>query len=114
MIAREGVGWEGLIGGVQTKCYCFRIIVPLNEASTATVGPSKVPKYHHDTLDDTLELSIMALIRENPSITQRELSEQLVVSLPTIKRAMAPMVEKQVLERKGGKRFGYWEIQGGK
>ncbi|HHT80753.1 MAG TPA: winged helix-turn-helix transcriptional regulator [Spirochaetales bacterium] len=56
----------------------------------------------------------MALIRENPSITQRELSEQLVVSLPTIKRAMAPMVEKQVLERKGGKRFGYWEIQGGK
>jgi ATP-dependent DNA helicase RecG len=110
LIAREGVGWEGLIGGVQTKCYCFRIIVPLNEASTATVGPSKVPKYHHDTL----ELSIMALIRENPSITQRELSEQLVVSLPTIKRAMAPMVEKQVLERKGGKRFGYWEIQGGK
>lgn len=91
----------------------FRIIVPLNEASTATVGPSKVPKYHHDTLDDTLELSIIALIRKNPSITQRELSEQLAVSLTTIKRAMAGMVKKQVLERKGGKRFGYWEIQGG-
>ena len=29
------------------------------------------------------------------------------------KLAMALMVEKQVLERKGGKRFGYWEIQGG-
>lgn len=108
LIAREGVGWEGSIGGVQTKCYFFRIIVPLNEASTAKVGPSKVPKSH----DDTLELRIMALIHRNPSITQRELSEQLAVSLPTIKRAMAGMVEKQVLERKGGKRFGYWEVQG--
>jgi len=91
-----------------TEGNIFRIIVPLHEASTAKVGPSKVPKSHDDTLDDTL----LAQIRKNPSITQRELSEQLAVSLPTIKRAMAGMVEKQVLERKVGKRFGYWEIQG--
>ncbi len=91
----------------------FRIIVPLNEASTATVGPPKVPKSHDETLDETLELAILAQIRMNPSITQRELSKQLAVSLTTIKRAMALMVKKQVLQRTGGKRFGYWEIQGG-
>jgi len=89
----------------------FRIIVPLNEAVTATVGPSKVPKSHVDTLDDTLGLRILSLIKMNPRINQRELSQQLDVSLPTIKRAMSDMVEKGVLERKGGKRYGHWKIR---
>jgi ATP-dependent DNA helicase RecG len=99
----------------------FRIIVPLHEAATATVGPPIVPKSHDDTLhdtlddtlDDTLELRILSLIKMNPRINQRELSQQLDVSLPTIKRAMFGMVEKGVLERKGGKRYGHWEISGG-
>jgi ATP-dependent DNA helicase RecG len=89
----------------------FRIIVPLHEAATATVGPSKVPKSHDDTLDDTLELRILSLIRMNPRINQRELSQQLDISLPTIKRAMVTMVERHVLERKGGKRYGHWQIK---
>jgi len=58
----------------------------------------------------TLELKILALTKQNPRINQRELSEQLAISLPTIKRTMTKMVEKHVLGRKGGKRFGYWEI----
>lgn len=87
----------------------FRIIVPLNEAAAATVGPAKVPKSHVDTLDDTLELRILSLIKMNPRINQRELSQQLDISLPTIKRAMGGMVERHVLERKGGKRYGHWE-----
>jgi ATP-dependent DNA helicase RecG len=89
----------------------FRIVVPLNEAATATVGPSNIPKSHDDTLDDTLELRILVLVRQNPRINQRELSEQLAISLPTVKRTMTKMMEKQVLGRKGGKRFGYWEIR---
>ena len=88
----------------------FRIIVPLHEAATATVGPAKVPKSHDDTLDDTLELRIMTLLKQKPQVTQRELSKQLALSLPTIKRAMMVMVEKNLLKRKGGKRYGYWDI----
>ena len=97
----------------------FRIIVPLNEAATATVGPSKVPKSHvdtlgdtlDDTLDDTLGQRILSLIKMNPRINQRELSQHLDVSLPTIKRAMSTLVEKGVLERKGGRRYGHWKIR---
>ncbi len=88
----------------------FRIIVPLHEAATASVGPSKVPKSHDDTLDETLELRILALVKQSPRVTQRELSEQLAISLPKIKRTMNGMVQKNVLDRKDGKRFGYWEI----
>ncbi len=62
-------------------------------------------------MDDTLELRILSLIKINPRINQSELSQQLDVSLPTIKRAMFSMVEKGVLERKGGKRYGHWEIK---
>jgi len=81
----------------------LRIIVPLHEAATATVGPPEAPKSHDDTLDDTLGLRILSLIKMNPRINQSELSQRLDVSLPTIKRAMFSMVEKGVLERKGGK-----------
>ncbi|MBI9096470.1 MAG: winged helix-turn-helix domain-containing protein [Sphaerochaeta sp.] len=61
-------------------------------------------------LSDTLELRIIALLKQNPRLKQRELSEQLAISLPTIKRTMMGMVEKNILERKDGKRYGYWDI----
>ena len=64
------------------------------------VEPPKVPKSH----DDTFELRILLLINKNPRINQGELSQQFDVSLPTRKRAMFGMVEKGVLESKGGKR----------
>jgi ATP-dependent DNA helicase RecG len=87
----------------------------LREAAITTVGPPKVPKSHDDnlddTLDDTLELRILSLIKKRPRINQRELSQQLEVSIPTIKRAMSDMVEKGMLERKGGKRYGHWELK---
>ena len=88
----------------------FRIIVPLIEAAAAMVGPSKVPKSHDETLDETLELRILSLVKTNPRISQRELSQHLGNSLSTIKRIMSAMVERGVIERKGGKRYGYWEI----
>ncbi len=88
----------------------FRIVVPLNEAATATVGPSKVTESLDDTLDDTLELNILSFLRKNPRLRQQELSERLSVSLSTIKRTMIGMAERNIIERKGGKRHGYWEI----
>ena len=91
--------------------YLLRIRVRLREAAITTVGPPKVPKSHDDTLDDTLELRILSLIKKRPRINQRELSQQLEVSIPTIKRAMSDMVEKGMLERKGGKRYGHWELK---
>jgi DNA-binding IclR family transcriptional regulator len=47
----------------------------------------------------------------NPRINQRELSDKLSISLSTIKRMMTGMIQAHVLTRKGGKRYGYWEIE---
>ena len=81
--------------------------MPLHEAATVVVGPTKVLKSH----DDTLELKILSLIQKNPRINQRELSDQLATSLSTIKRVMTGMIQANVLTRKGGKRYGHWEIE---
>ena len=42
---------------------------------------SNIPKSHGDTMDDTLELRILALAKENLRISQREFSEQLSIFL---------------------------------
>jgi len=60
-----------------------------------------------------LELRVIAILKHNPRLTQRELSKQLTIPLATIKRTMMDMVQKKTLERKDGKRYGYWEITTG-
>jgi hypothetical protein len=75
------------MGGELAKRSLFPTYSPLisHRMDCATgcviVGPSNIPKSHGDTLDDTLELKILALARQNPRINQRELSEQLAISL---------------------------------
>ena len=68
------------------------------------------PKYHDDTLDDTLEDAILALLREDPSMPQAEIAKRVGKSLPTVKRAMKQLSETGAIRRVGGKRFGKWEI----
>ncbi|MEA4860795.1 MAG: winged helix-turn-helix transcriptional regulator [Sphaerochaeta sp.] len=51
------------------------------------------------------------MISDTPTITQSELSDQLGIALPKIKRTMAAMAKRQVLARKGGKRHGFWEVK---
>ena len=75
---------------------------------------SKVSKSHNDTLNDTLEYKIINLIKQNPSITQKYISENLKVSLVSIKRAMKQLVDSQKISRKGGKQKGSWIIENSK
>jgi predicted HTH transcriptional regulator len=53
---------------------------------------------------------MLTLVKRNPRINQLELSKQLGISLTTIKRTMTNLVAKNILERKGGKRYGRWEV----
>ena len=71
---------------------------------------SETPKYHGDTLDDTLESAILSLIREDPSIGQGEIAEKVGKSVPTVKRAMRHMSDAGIIRRIGGKRYGSWEV----
>ena len=66
----------------------------------------------HDTNDTISEndTKILNLIRENPSITQAELREKLQVSIVTVKRLMANLQKRGLIERQGSSRKGKWII----
>lgn len=71
------------------------------------------PKYHDDTLDDTLDAldkGLIDLLRDNPLLTQKSLALQLQVSVPTVKRHMQKLQERGLITREGGKRFRKWLV----
>ena len=77
---------------------------------SALIDQPKVPKDQPDTLGDTLADSIISLIKDNPKITQGELAEAAKVSVPSIKRTMKILSDNGRIVRRGGKRYGYWEV----
>ncbi len=58
---------------------------------------------------DTEKL-ILNLLEKTPDITQRELSEKTNTSLRTVKRIIQQLKEKDIIERVGSDRKGYWKI----
>lgn len=67
-------------------------------------------KHQNDVLGDVLENQIISEIRQNNKIKQQDLAKHLGISLPSIQRSMKNLVVQGRIERKGGKRFGHWEV----
>ena len=66
-----------------------------------------------DPLNDPLnEIArrIIKCIRENHTITTREIADVLNVSEKTVKRSIAELKAKSILKREGSKKTGYWKI----
>ncbi len=61
-------------------------------------------------ISETKESKILDLIKNDPYITTEELSSSLHVSIRTIKNIIKPLVDKNVIKRVNGKRYGYWLI----
>ncbi|GAB6010404.1 ATP-binding protein [Dysgonomonas reticulitermitis] len=57
------------------------------------------------------EDKILALIRENPKITAKEMVEMAEIPLRTVERILAELTDNKVIERAGGKRFGTWVVK---
>ena len=53
---------------------------------------------------------ILMCLAKNPHITQKALAAALGKSERTIKTRMSTLQEKGLIQRKNGKRNGYWEI----
>jgi len=71
-----------------------------------------ISKSQIDTLKCTLEEeSLFNCFQTNPHIKQQEAADQLGKSLSTIKRLTADLISKGLLERKNGKRDGFWEVK---
>ena len=80
----------------------------------ALIDHSKVPKGQSEPLTEPkanlLSEKIIQLLRNNPRITYGELTVELELSRSTIKRTMNRLVVDGLIERVGGKRYGYWKI----
>lgn len=61
------------------------------------------------TNDKVIE-RLMLLIEQEPEATQKRYSEQLGVSLITVKRMMARLQEEKIIRRSGNNRKGQWII----
>lgn len=82
---------------------------------SALIDQPKVPKGHSaktdGTLDDTLALKIIEIIRSKPDITLDQLSAETGIARRTLVRYMSALKEAGRIERVGGKRYGHWEIR---
>lgn len=87
------------------------IMIVFDALQSAKVSESKTLKSQNDTLDDTLEYKIKKLIEENGNIKQADIKNELSISLSTVKRIMKKLIETEEIERKGGKRHGYWVVK---
>ena len=82
---------------------------------SALIDQAKAPKRQNDVLDgvldDVLADRIIKALKEAPQITQKELVLMLDVPYRTLQRKMDELKVEGRIIRKGGKRFGYWEIK---
>ena len=78
--------------------------------NTSKASDSNVPKHQNEALDEALETKIVMLMKTNAKIKQTEIAEELKVSRATVQRAIQVLVEKNTIERVGGKRYGSWQV----
>ena len=99
-------------GGFVTVTF-KRPINDTNEPINDTNGPINDT---NELINDTNEpinkkqQLIMQLIISDPYITQNAISQELGLSIITIKRHMKEMKDKQIIKYVGNKKSGHWEI----
>ncbi len=86
-----------------------------NELKNRYLHIKSVPKCQNGTLDCALNVTleervVLNLLKENPKITQKQISIGIKKSDRTVKRIILSLQEKEIIVREGGKRFGYWKI----
>lgn len=117
---RKGSGFEKIISGYEFQVnyseekkpsfrsdrYQFTVVMP-----NLNYGEEINSKASNEALDEALEMRLLNLLKEQPELTQKEMMVMLDVSRATIQRLMKELENAQRIERKGGKRYGYWEVK---
>ena len=90
------------------------IMLKFNALQSAKVPESIATKNQNVTKDVTKDVTkeneILALLREDASMTTAEMAQKLSVNRRTVQRELEKLKKKNNIERKGGRRYGYWEI----
>lgn len=117
---RKGSGFEKIISGYEFQVnyseekkpsfrsdrYQFTVIMP-----NLNYGEEIESKASNEALDAALEMRLLNLLEEQPKLTQKEMIVILDTSRATLQRLMKELENDQRIERKGGKRYGYWEVK---
>lgn len=102
--------FRNLLMGEKNELKNRQLIIGADDTSQSVT--SNGSKVQIDTLSCTLEeKALLSCIRENPHIKQQEIAERIGKSTSTVKRLTKALVEKGILERKNGKRNGFWEVK---
>ena len=71
-----------------------------------------IPKCKNCTLDCTLEeIAVLNYLKEKPNATQKEIAQHIGKSESTVKSMNVNLSERGIIERKNGRRNGFWEIK---
>ena len=55
-------------------------------------------------------MKLIMVLKNNKWATQKEIAEELGISIASVQRIMKKLSDQKAIERRGGKRFGYWEV----
>jgi hypothetical protein len=81
-----------------------------NIFQSAKTNENEISKSKICTLNCTLEEHfVLEFLKDNPKATQKEIAAHIRKSERTVKTITANLQQKKLLERKNGKRDGYWE-----
>ena len=71
-----------------------------------------IPKCKNCTLDCTVEeIAVLNYLKEKPNATQKEIAQHIGKSERTVKSMTVNLSERGIIERKNGRRNGFWEIK---
>lgn len=87
------------------------IMIKLSAVKIIDQSVSKLAsKADRSALNSALKVKVLKLLEITPTLTQKELQEMLNETRSHIQIAMKDLVSEGVIERKGGKKSGFWEI----
>lgn len=85
---------------------------PTQEVQSANIPEKTASKCKICTLNCTLEeIAVLNFLQERPKATQKEIATLIGKSERTVKTITINLTEKGIIERKNGKRNGFWEIK---
>ena len=112
-IERMGTG----TGDIVSKCLEYNLKEPefIQEEIFKVIIWRKTNKDNvGDNVGDKLnqtQIEIIHLIKQNPYITTSELSDKIGISSRSIERNIAKLKEKEIIDRVGSDKAGYWKVK---
>lgn len=79
--------------------------------AAVSISDEQFSKLDSKAEDTALKIKIVEYLRNQPAATQKELQEAFNETRTHIQKKVKELVNEGKIERKGGKRFGYWEIK---